>query len=179
MIIKKQLDRNIDYFFKKKASSDLLVDKIKSIVALKMRELVVISRYGFPYSKVWVKEESVISNNLQSIFLILLNREDRSLLWMVQWSKKCEWFIFSTTVINDSANLENYAWIYAHEDDWDQHWVLLETWFLADYEIQMHCLEKVLSTLVWCFESSINIWVSQIRVNIIPFDNGRWKKEFF
>ena len=138
-----------------------------------------ISKDGFPYSKVWVKEESVISNNLQSIFLILLNREDRSLLWMVQWSKKCEWFIFSTTVINDSANLENYAWIYAHEDDWDQHWVLLETWFLADYEIQMHCLEKVLSTLVWCFESSINIWVSQIRVNIIPFDNGRWKKEFF
>ena len=64
----------------------------------------------------------------------------------------------------DLANLENYAWIYGHEDDWDQGGVLLETWFLADYDIQMHCLEKVLWTLVWCF------WkfdVFQIRVKII------------
>ena len=29
----------------------------------------------------------------------------------------------------DSANLEKY------EDDWDQEGVLLETWFLADYDI--------------------------------------------
>ena len=35
-----------------------------------MSELVIISRDGFPYSNVWVKEESVFSNNLQSIFLI-------------------------------------------------------------------------------------------------------------
>ena len=40
------------------------------------------------------------------------------------------------TYIMDSANLENYAWIYVHEDDWDQDGVLLETWFLADYNIQ-------------------------------------------
>ena len=39
----------------------------------------------------------------------------------------------------DSANLENYAWIYVHEDDWDKNGVLLETWFLADYGIQIHC----------------------------------------
>ena len=37
------------------------MDKIKSIVAFKMSELVMISKDGFPYSKVWVKEESVIS----------------------------------------------------------------------------------------------------------------------
>ena len=47
-----------------------------------------ISKDGFPYNNVWVKEESVISNNLQSMFLIVLRREDRSLLYMGQWSKK-------------------------------------------------------------------------------------------
>ena len=26
-----------------------------------------------------------------------------------------------------------------------------ETWFLADYDIKIHCLEKILETLVWCF----------------------------
>ena len=35
-----------------------------------------ISIDGFPYSNVWVKEESVFSNNLQSIFLIVLKKED-------------------------------------------------------------------------------------------------------
>ena len=39
-----------------------------------------ISKDRFPYSKARVKEESVISNNLQSIFLIVLRREDQSLL---------------------------------------------------------------------------------------------------
>ena len=44
----------------------------------KMSELVMISKDGFPYSNVWVKEESVISNNLQSIFLIVLRRGNQS-----------------------------------------------------------------------------------------------------
>ena len=35
----------------------------------------------------------------------------------------------------DSVNLENYVWIYVHKDDWDQAEVLLEIWFLADYNI--------------------------------------------
>ena len=47
-----------------------------------------ISKDGFPYNNVWVKEESVISNNLQSMFLIVLRREDWSLLFMGKWSKK-------------------------------------------------------------------------------------------
>ena len=54
-----------------------------------MNELVMISKDEFPYSNVWVKEESVISNNLRLMFLIVLRREDRSLLCMGQWSKKC------------------------------------------------------------------------------------------
>ena len=41
------------------------------------------------------------------------------------------------TYIMDSANLENYAWIYVREDDWDQGGVFLEIWFLADYDIQI------------------------------------------
>ena len=43
--------------------------------------------------------------------------------------------------IMDSANLENHAWIYVYKDDWDQDGVSLETWFFADYDIQIHCLE--------------------------------------
>ena len=39
------------------------------------------------------------------------------------------------TYIIDSVNLEYYVWIYVQEDDWDQDGVLLETWFLADYDI--------------------------------------------
>ena len=38
------------------ASSNLLVDKIKSIVASKMSELVMISEDGFPYSNVELKK---------------------------------------------------------------------------------------------------------------------------
>ena len=37
-------------------------------------------------------------------------------------------------------NYKNYTWIYVHEDEWDQDKVLLETWFLADYDIQSHIL---------------------------------------
>ena len=58
-------------------------------MAFKMSELVMISKDGFPYSNVWVKEDSVISNNLQTIFPTELRREDWSLLHMGQWSKKC------------------------------------------------------------------------------------------
>ena len=63
-----------------------------------MSELVMISKYGFPYSNVLVKEESVISSNLQSMFLIVLRREDRSLLYMGQWSKK--WVVDSTSALH-------------------------------------------------------------------------------
>ena len=56
------------------------MEKAKSIVAFKMSELVMTSKGGLPYSNVWVKEESVISNNLESIFLIVLKRENRSAL---------------------------------------------------------------------------------------------------
>ena len=64
------------------------MDKIKSIVTFKISELVIISKDGFPYSNVLVKEEWVASNNLESMFLIVLRREDQSLLYMGQWSKK-------------------------------------------------------------------------------------------
>ena len=42
LIIKKQIEKDIDYFCKKRASSNLLVDKIKSIVVFNMSELVMI-----------------------------------------------------------------------------------------------------------------------------------------
>ena len=49
LIIKKTLGKNTNYFFKKGL---LLVDKIKSVVAFKMSELVMISKDGFPNSNV-------------------------------------------------------------------------------------------------------------------------------
>ena len=104
-----------------------------------MSELVKISKDEFPYSKVWVKEDSVISNNFQLIFLIVLRREDRSLFYMGQLSKKCVVDSTSAPNLHSSGNLENYAWIYVHEDDWDQDGVLLGTSFLANYDIQIHC----------------------------------------
>ena len=42
------------------------------------------------------------------------------------------------TYIMDSTNLQNCAWVYVHKDDWDQDGVFLETWFLADYDIQTY-----------------------------------------
>ena len=53
------------------------MDKIKSIVAFKMSELGMVSKDGLSYSNVLVKEKLVISNNLQSMFLIVLRREDQ------------------------------------------------------------------------------------------------------
>ena len=38
LISKKQIEKNINYFFLKRASSNLLVNKIKSIVAFKMSD---------------------------------------------------------------------------------------------------------------------------------------------
>ena len=45
LIIKKQIKKNIDYFFKKGL---LLVDKIKLIVAFRMSELVMYQKADFP-----------------------------------------------------------------------------------------------------------------------------------
>ena len=60
--------------------------------------MVIISKDGFPHSNVLVEEESVISSNLQSMFLIVLRREDQSLLYMGQCSKKC--VVDSTSVLH-------------------------------------------------------------------------------
>ena len=58
-----------------------------------------ISRDGFPYSNVWVKEESVISNNLQSIFLIALKVGGPIIVVNGTVEKEMwSWFNFSTTL---------------------------------------------------------------------------------
>ena len=64
-----------------------------------MSELVIISRDGFPYSNVWVKEESVFSNNLQSIFLI--SAEEGGAIIAVNGTADQEmwsWFNFKTAL---------------------------------------------------------------------------------
>ena len=68
------------------------------------------------------------------MFLIVPKREDWSLLYMGQWSKKC--VVDSTSaphLHNGFCDTWKLWW-----DDWDQDGVLLETWFLADYDIQIH-----------------------------------------
>ena len=67
LLFKQQTEKNYRWLFIwKNASSNHLVDKIKSIVAFKMSKL--------------YQEESVFSNSLQSILLAVLRREDRLLL---------------------------------------------------------------------------------------------------
>ena len=56
VIIKRQIEKKRWLFLKK--------DLIKLIVAFNMSELEMTSKDGFPYSNVWVKKESGISNNL-------------------------------------------------------------------------------------------------------------------
>ena len=92
-----------------------------------MSELVMISKDRFPYSNVWGKKESVISNKLQSVFLIVLKegRADHFCRWdsgaidvkLIQLQHH--------TYIMDSANLQNYASIYVHKGEWDQDRFLL------------------------------------------------------
>ena len=106
------------------------MNKIKSIVASEKSELVMLSKDGFPYSNVLVKEESVISNNLQSIFLILLRREDRNVK-LIQLQHR--------TYIMDSANLETMLEFMFTKMTETKTEVLLETLFLADYDVQIHC----------------------------------------
>ena len=89
-----------------------------------------ISKDGFPYSNVLVKEESVISNNLQSIFLMLLRREDRNVK-LIQLQHR--------TYIMDSANLETMLEFMFTKMTETKTEVLLETLFLADYDVQIHC----------------------------------------
>ena len=106
------------------------MNKIKSIVAFEKSELVMLSKDGFPYSNVLVNEESVISNNLQSIFLILLRREDRNVK-LIQLQHR--------TYIMDSANLETMLEFMFTKMTETKTEVLLETLFLADYDVQIHC----------------------------------------
>ena len=89
-----------------------------------------ISKDRFPYSKARDKEESVISNNLQSIFLILLRREDRNVK-LIQLQHR--------TYIMDSANLETMLEFMFTKMTETKTEVLLETLFLADYDVQIHC----------------------------------------
>ena len=99
-------------------------------MAFEKSELVMISKDGFPYSNVLVKEESVISNNLQSIFLMLLRREDRNVK-LIQLQHR--------TYIMDSANLETMLEFMFTKMTETKTEVLLETLFLADYDVQIHC----------------------------------------
>ena len=52
IVFYKTTTKNTSLFFKKGASSNLLVDKIKSILAFRINELVLISRDEFPYRSV-------------------------------------------------------------------------------------------------------------------------------
>ena len=75
-----------------------------------MSELVLLSRDVFPYRSARIKEESVFSNILRSIFLIVLRREYRSFLQMGQRGARNVKLIQrqNRIYITGSANLENY-----------------------------------------------------------------------
>ena len=82
--------------FHKSGSSNLLVDRTKSIVKLIIFVLSFVVKDESPNSNIWVREVSVLSNNLWSILLKLFRSVQRSLLYKGQWRKK--WIADSTSL---------------------------------------------------------------------------------
>ena len=70
--------------------SNLSVDKIYSIVALRMQFFFSLSNNLLPFKRVSYKENSVNASNVQSILLKVLRRVNRSSLNVGQWRRKCE-----------------------------------------------------------------------------------------
>ena len=72
---------------------DLSVDKIYSIVALRMRVFFSLSNNVLPYKRVCDKEDLVNSINVRSILFKMLRRVFRSSLNVGQWRRKCRFDI--------------------------------------------------------------------------------------
>ena len=72
-----------------RGSSNLLVDKMYSAVALRMRVFFSLSNNVFPYNRVCDKED-LVNYNLQSILFKMLRRAYRSSLNAGQCRRKCE-----------------------------------------------------------------------------------------
>ena len=70
--------------------SNLSVDKIYSIVALRMQFFFFFSNNLLPFKRVSYKENSVKASNVQSILFKVLRRVNRSSLNVGQWRRKCE-----------------------------------------------------------------------------------------
>ena len=66
------------------------MDKIYSIVALRMSELFSLSHNVLAYNRVCDKEDLVSSSNLQSILFRVLRKVYHSTLNVGQWRRKCE-----------------------------------------------------------------------------------------
>ena len=66
------------------------MDKIYSIVALRMSVFFSVSDKVLPSNRVCDKEDLVNSRNLQSILFKMLRRVYRSSLNVGQWRRKCE-----------------------------------------------------------------------------------------
>ena len=81
--------------FHKSGSSNLLVDRKKSMVQLIIFVLSLVVKDEFPNSNIWAREVSVLSNNLWSSLLKLFRSVQRSLLYKGKWRKK--WIAVSTS----------------------------------------------------------------------------------
>ena len=86
-------DQQIQFsLFKKSCSSNLLVDKIKSIVVLRVLELSLGLSDIFSKCKVCIKTLLVFSNKLQLKLPKVLRRVHLSLTIRGQWRRKCSVF---------------------------------------------------------------------------------------
>ena len=72
----------------KSGSSNLLVDKTKSIVKLIIFVFTIALKVVLPNSKICVSEKSVLSNSVWSMLTKLFRSVRRSLLYKGQWRKK-------------------------------------------------------------------------------------------
>ena len=93
LLLKGQDKRNIIH---KSGSSNLLVDKIKSIIKLIIFVFTISSKVVLPNSKFCVSEKWVLSNSVWSMLTKLFRNVRRSLLYKGQWRKK--WIADSTSL---------------------------------------------------------------------------------
>ena len=108
-------------FYWKSGSSNVLVERIYSIVALRTFVLVSVSNDLLLKRRVLIKTGSQRSRRLLPMFTRVLRRVRPSIIYVGQWKRKCIVdSIFKHNYRTGLKNLENYVWICPHVSDLTQ-----------------------------------------------------------
>ena len=102
-------------------SSNLLEERIYSIVALRTFVLASVSNELLPERRVLIKIGSQRSRRLLSMIFMVLRRVRLSVIYVQQWRRKYVVDLISKPQLQMGLkNLENYVWICAHVSDLNQ-----------------------------------------------------------